>query len=139
MTAHRNAATFARLADPLGFVAKDDIFHALKAILAAQRDYGRRDDRKFSRLKYLIADWGIDKFRAVVEQYFGKRIEPFRCAAFLIWLQALGRCYMYWICRAAKLTSAHLRKDVVRNFLARGSRWCLFGGCAVQCHARDTI
>ncbi|KAK9919120.1 hypothetical protein WJX75_009543 [Coccomyxa subellipsoidea] len=74
----RNAATFARLADPLGFVAKDDIFHALKAILAAQRDYGRRDDRKFSRLKYLIADWGIDKFRAVVEQYFGKRIEPFR-------------------------------------------------------------
>lgn len=109
MTAHRNAATFARLADPLGFVAKDDIFHALKAILAAQRDYGRRDDRKFSRLKYLIADWGIDKFRAVVEQYFGKRIEPLRRAARLFWLQALGRCYMYWIGRAAILTSVHLR------------------------------
>lgn len=74
----RNNATFARLADPLGFVAKDDIFHALKAIVATQRDYGRRDDRKFSRLKYLISDWGVDKFRSVVEQYFGKKMEPFR-------------------------------------------------------------
>ncbi|EIE24850.1 sulfite reductase [Coccomyxa subellipsoidea C-169] len=74
----RNNQTFARLADPLGFVAKDDIFHALKAILATQRDYGRRDDRKFSRLKYLVADWGVDKFRSVVEQYFGKRLEPLR-------------------------------------------------------------
>ncbi len=62
-------------------MAKDDIFHALKAILATQRDYGRRDDRKFSRLKYLVADWGVDKFRSVVEQYFGKRLEPLRCAA----------------------------------------------------------
>ncbi len=74
----RNNSTFARLADPLGFVAKEDIFHALKAIVATQRDYGRRDDRKFSRLKYLISDWGVDKFRSVVEQYFGKKMEPFR-------------------------------------------------------------
>ena len=74
----RQASTFARLADGLGFVAKDDIFHVLKAILAAQRDYGRRDDRKQARLKYLVQEWGIDKFRTVVEQYLGKRIEPLR-------------------------------------------------------------
>lgn len=43
---HRNESTFARLADPLGYVDKDDIFHAIKAIVATQRDYGRRDDRK---------------------------------------------------------------------------------------------
>jgi len=42
----RNKDTFPRLADPLGYVDKDDIFHAIKAIVAAQRDYGRRDDRK---------------------------------------------------------------------------------------------
>ena len=75
---HRQPSTFARLADGLGFVRKDDIFHVLKAILAAQRDYGRRDDRKQARLKYLVQEWGIDKFRTVVEQYFGKRIEPLR-------------------------------------------------------------
>ena len=43
---HGKATTFARLADPMGFVAADDVFHAVKAVVAVQRDYGRRDDRK---------------------------------------------------------------------------------------------
>lgn len=79
--AYRNDSTFARLADPLGFVHKDDIFHAMKAIVATQRDYGRRDDRKHARMKYLVHEWGLPKFRQVVEQYFGKRLQPFRSAA----------------------------------------------------------
>ena len=37
------------LADPMGYVDKDDIHHAIKAIVATQRDYGRRDDRKQAR------------------------------------------------------------------------------------------
>ena len=75
----RNKSTFARMSDPLGFVAKQDLLHAVKAVVAAQRDYGRRDDRKQSRLKYLVHEWGIDKFRSVVEQYFGKKMETSRC------------------------------------------------------------
>jgi sulfite reductase (ferredoxin) len=75
---HRTEDTFARLADPLGYVDKDDIFHAVKAVVATQRDYGRRDDRKRSRLKYLVNDWGIEKFRLVVEQYLGKKMEEFK-------------------------------------------------------------
>jgi hypothetical protein len=59
----RNDDTYPRLADALGYVDKDDIFHAVKAIVATQRDYGRRDDRKQARLKYLVQEWGIDKFR----------------------------------------------------------------------------
>ena len=74
----RTASTFARLADALGYVPKEDIFHALKAIVATQRDYGRRDDRKYSRLKYLVHEWGLPKFRSVVEQYYGKQMQPFR-------------------------------------------------------------
>jgi len=35
----------------------------VKAIVATQRDYGRRDDRRQSRLKYLVHEWGVDKFR----------------------------------------------------------------------------
>lgn len=31
-----------------------------------------------ARLKYLIHEWGMDKFRSVVEQYMGKKFEPFR-------------------------------------------------------------
>jgi sulfite reductase beta subunit-like hemoprotein len=61
---------------PLGYVAKEDIFAACKAILATQRDYGRRDDRKQSRLKYLVSRWGVDKFRSVVEQYMGTSFQP---------------------------------------------------------------
>jgi sulfite reductase (ferredoxin) len=75
---HRNEATFPRLADELGYVAKDDILYAVKAIVATQRDYGRRDDRRMSRMKYVVESWGIDKFRTVVEQYFGKKIQPFK-------------------------------------------------------------
>ena len=74
---HGKATTFPRLADPLGYVAVEDVFHVVKAIVAVQRDYGRRDDRKQSRLKYLVHEWGIDRFRSVVEQYFGKKVEPF--------------------------------------------------------------
>jgi len=75
---HRAKETFPRLADPLGFVAKDDIFHAIKAIVATQRDYGRRDDRRQARLKYLVNEWGIDRFRSVTEQYFGKKFDAFK-------------------------------------------------------------
>jgi len=57
-------------------VDKSHIFYAVKAICCAQRDYGRRDDRKQSRLKYLIHSWGVEKFKSVVEQYMGRAFEP---------------------------------------------------------------
>ncbi|GMH13019.1 hypothetical protein Nepgr_014860 [Nepenthes gracilis] len=75
---HRLETTFPRLAEPLGYVSKEDILYAIKAIVVTQRENGRRDDRKYSRMKYLISSWGIEKFRSVVEQYYGKKFEPFR-------------------------------------------------------------
>ncbi|MGF1932826.1 MAG: sulfite reductase, ferredoxin dependent [Nostoc sp. ChiQUE02] len=75
---HGKEETFARLADPIGYVAKDDVYDIVKAIVATQRDYGDRTDRRHARLKYLINDWGVDKFRAQVEEYFGKAVEAFK-------------------------------------------------------------
>ncbi|XP_010241252.1 PREDICTED: sulfite reductase [ferredoxin], chloroplastic-like [Nelumbo nucifera] len=75
---HRLETTFPRLGEPLGYVPKEDILYAIKAIVVTQRENGRRDDRKYSRMKYLISSWGIEKFRTVVEQYYGKKFEPFR-------------------------------------------------------------
>lgn len=75
---HRIKTTFARLGDELGYVPKEDILYVMKAIVVTQRENGRRDERRYSRMKYLIDDWGIDKFRSVVEQYYGKKIEPFK-------------------------------------------------------------
>ncbi|THU50978.1 hypothetical protein C4D60_Mb06t26130 [Musa balbisiana] len=75
---HRVETTFPRLGEPLGYVPKEDILYAIKAIVVTQRENGRRDDRRYSRMKYLIGEWGIEKFRTVVEQYYGKKFEPFR-------------------------------------------------------------
>ncbi|CAJ1934038.1 unnamed protein product [Sphenostylis stenocarpa] len=75
---HRMETTFPRLAEPLGYVPKEDILYAVKAIVVTQRENGRRDDRKYSRMKYLISSWGIEKFKSVAEQYYGKKFEPFR-------------------------------------------------------------
>ncbi|MDJ0599901.1 MAG: sulfite reductase, ferredoxin dependent [Crocosphaera sp.] len=75
---HNKEETFPRLADPLGYVAKEDVFDLMKAILATQRDYGDRIQRRHARMKYLIEDWGIDKFKAQVEEYLGKALDPFK-------------------------------------------------------------
>ncbi|CDN11649.1 Ferredoxin--sulfite reductase [Richelia intracellularis] len=73
---HNKEETFARAADLIGYVTKEDIYNVVKAIVATQRDYGDRTNRRHARLKYLIHDWGVDKFRSMVEKYFGKPIEP---------------------------------------------------------------
>ncbi|WP_299043896.1 NADPH-dependent assimilatory sulfite reductase hemoprotein subunit [uncultured Thermosynechococcus sp.] len=75
---HNKEETFARLADEIGFVQAADVYEAVKAIVATQRDYGDRYNRRHARLKYLIHDWGVEKFKAKVEEYFGKPLEPFR-------------------------------------------------------------
>jgi sulfite reductase (ferredoxin) len=66
------AKTFPALAHRLAFVTPDQAIDVAKAILMVQRDNGNREDRKRARMKYLIFDWGIAKFRQTVEQYYGK-------------------------------------------------------------------
>jgi sulfite reductase (ferredoxin) len=75
---HNKEETFARMSDPLGYVAKEDIYDLVTAIVATQRDYGDRTNRRHARMKYLIHDWGVEKFKAKVESYFGKALEPYR-------------------------------------------------------------
>jgi sulfite reductase (ferredoxin) len=75
---HNKEETFARIADPIGYVDKKDLYDLIKAIIATQRDYGDRVNRRHSRLKYLLYDWGLDKFKAKVQEYFDRTIQPFR-------------------------------------------------------------
>lgn len=75
---HNKEDTFPRLADPIGYVDKADVYDAIKAIVATQRDYGNRSDRRHARMKYLLEEWGTDKFRATVEGYFGKSFAAFK-------------------------------------------------------------
>ncbi|CAI7820946.1 unnamed protein product [Closterium sp. NIES-53] len=207
---HRNEQTEPRLAEPLGYVAAEDVLYAVKAIVATQRDYGRRDDRKQvgggwgrrgfmgkrwggeggrrgvrgqgcgmlqawmeegngrgaliilavvafttripslfrpstlchvllpasppirrtlplpsplraqARLKYLIRDWGIDRFRTVTEQYFGKQFQPFRPLP-----EWQSKPYVGW------------GEQVSRAALSEQSTCCAVLCCAVLCCAGD--
>lgn len=75
---HNKEETFARVADEICYVAKDDVYNLVKAIVATQRDFGDRTDRRHARLKYLINDKGVQWFREKVAEYFGKPLEAFK-------------------------------------------------------------
>lgn len=69
--------TFPAVAKRMAFTTPDQAVAVAEAIVKVQRDYGRRDDRAQARLKYVIADWGIEKFKAKVEEYYGRALaEP---------------------------------------------------------------
>jgi len=75
---HGKEETFPRVADAIGYVDKADVYDLMKAIVATQRDYGDRANRRHARMKYLLEDWGVERFRAQVETYLGKPIHPMK-------------------------------------------------------------
>ncbi|MEM1310889.1 MAG: sulfite reductase, ferredoxin dependent [Cyanobacteria bacterium P01_H01_bin.153] len=75
---HNMEETFARTADEIGYVDKADVFDAVKAIVATQRDYGNRYNRRRARMKYLLHEWGVEKFREQLEGYLGKPLQPYK-------------------------------------------------------------
>jgi sulfite reductase (ferredoxin) len=61
---HGKGDTIARLAEPLGRVGPDHAAAAARVVAAIFRDHGNRADRRHARLKYLLEEWGIERFRA---------------------------------------------------------------------------
>jgi sulfite reductase (ferredoxin) len=69
--------TYPALGHRMAFVTPEQVLAACEAVVKVQRDFGNRADRKYARMKYLIADWGLPKFKAKVEEYFGAALpEP---------------------------------------------------------------
>ena len=57
------------------WVPLDEVPDVWEAVTSVFRDYGYRRLRSKARLKYLIKDWGIEKFRKVLEQeYLGREL-----------------------------------------------------------------
>ena len=73
---HTDESTFPRLAEPLGFVAPAELIATVEAIVTVQRDFGNRENRKRARLKYLVDEWGIEKFRNAVQERLEHTIQP---------------------------------------------------------------
>jgi len=55
------------------WVPLDEVPEVLEAVVSLFRDYGYRRLRAKARLKFLIKDWGIEKFRQVLETEYLKR------------------------------------------------------------------
>jgi sulfite reductase (NADPH) hemoprotein beta-component len=68
---HGDAKTYPRLADVVGFLEPEWLLAVAEAVVTTQRDFGDRGERKHARLKYTIADRGLDWFRAELERRIG--------------------------------------------------------------------
>ncbi|GCD42089.1 nitrite/sulfite reductase [Streptomyces paromomycinus] len=67
-------STNPRLGERLGaWVALEDVPEVWAGVVGIFRDYGYRRLRNRARLKFLMADWGPEKFREVLENEYLKR------------------------------------------------------------------
>jgi sulfite reductase (ferredoxin) len=66
---HGNPNTFPMLARPICWIEPDQVLQAATGVLKLFRDHGNRGDRKRARIKYLVHDWGAERFRAVLSGY----------------------------------------------------------------------
>uniref|UniRef100_A0A7C1FF16 NADPH-dependent assimilatory sulfite reductase hemoprotein subunit n=1 Tax=Caldilinea aerophila TaxID=133453 RepID=A0A7C1FF16_9CHLR len=73
---HTKVDTFPRLGDLIGFVTPEQVLQVVETIVTVQRDHGNRSDRKHARMKYLLHEWGADRFRREVERRLGWELQP---------------------------------------------------------------
>src|SRR5262249_28858981 len=75
---HGNPNTFPFLSKPICYVPASAVVGAAEAVVKLFRDHGNRADRKRARIKYLVNDWGVHRFRQVLANYSGGVLIPSR-------------------------------------------------------------
>lgn len=75
---HKKPETFPRLGDHLGYVSLENTLETIKSIISIQRDYGDRANRKHARMKYLVDEWGLDRFRIELQNRTGFGLNAFK-------------------------------------------------------------
>ena len=70
-------STNPKIAQRLGtFIRLDEIPDVWEGVISIFRDYGYRRLRHRARIKFLVADWGVEKFRQVLEdEYLGRKLD----------------------------------------------------------------
>ncbi len=98
---HGEPATYPRLGDLVGFCRPEDVISIAEAVVAIQRDFGDRKNRKHARFKYTIDDRGLEWFKAELEQRLGHALGAARPFAFesngdrLGWVKGVGETWHY--------------------------------------------
>lgn len=67
------------------WVAPGDVVAVCNAVLLVYRDHGLRANRQKARLMWLIDEWGLEKFRAAVEQQLGFALLPAAAKDEILW------------------------------------------------------
>jgi len=80
---HGDSHTMARLADVIGFCTPDQVLKASEEIIKIQRDFGNREERRYARFKYTIADRGIEWFTEELTARLGYELAPIRDYEFI--------------------------------------------------------
>lgn len=62
----------------MAFCSPEEAVEVAGAVVKAFRDTGNRSDRKLARLKYVIANQGLDFFRSKVEEHLGRKLAEAR-------------------------------------------------------------
>ncbi|HET8898976.1 MAG TPA: sulfite reductase, partial [Rhodanobacteraceae bacterium] len=75
---HNDPTTYPRLAEVIGYVPAERLRASAEAIIAIQRDWGDRGERKHARLKYTLDNRGTDVFKAELEARLGFALEAAR-------------------------------------------------------------
>ncbi|MCF6201612.1 MAG: nitrite/sulfite reductase, partial [Hydrogenimonas sp.] len=57
-----------RFADFLGYVERDEIVPISKSVVKIFRDFGNREKRNRARLGHLIKEWGVDRFKEILQK-----------------------------------------------------------------------
>ncbi len=68
---HNKPETYPRAADHLGWIPAKDLIVVAEGIVTSHRDFGDRTNRKHARLKYVLAEKGVEWFRSEVERRSG--------------------------------------------------------------------
>ncbi|MBV9500602.1 MAG: NADPH-dependent assimilatory sulfite reductase hemoprotein subunit [Acidobacteriaceae bacterium] len=65
-----------RLADPICSVGPDpqELLEIVSAIVTIHRDFGNRSNRRLARLKYVMDDWGVARFKQELETRVGREL-----------------------------------------------------------------
>ncbi len=56
---------------------REDIIPVVEAITAVFRDFGNRENRRRARMKFLVANWGPEKFLEEMEKVLGRKLERY--------------------------------------------------------------
>ncbi len=115
------------------WIPLDEVPDAWEGVTAVFRDYGYRRLRSRARLKFLVADWGVEKFREVLEtEYLKKKLVdcPSPVATLAggdhigVHAQKDGDCYIGVAPTVGRINGETLTRlgDLVEKYDAAGAR-----------------